>query len=163
MFCFKRKMWKWDGVQMHSIWSITSLLSKRFRASSSYTHSPHCFQYPFLGNDMENVFSDQGLFNLLIIFFTLWSLPRVEESKSFVQFFFFYWVLTPFYNYYTSSSQLDLKNSVKNEKACFMSQWVTSQVMSQVTEHWTLKIVIGVKHRRWWLGWATDSKWLAFI
>ena len=133
-------------------------------ACSTCTHSPHCFQYPFLGNDVDNMFSDQGLFNLLIIFFfTFWSLLGVEESKSFVQFFFFYLVFRPFCNYYISSSQLDLKNSVKNERACLMSQWVTSQVMSQVTDHWKLKIVIGVKHWRWWLGWATDSKWLAFI
>ena len=158
MFCFKRQMWKWDSVQVHSISSVTSL-----RLFDIYS-SPHCFQYPFLGNDVDNMFSDQGLLNLLMIFFfTLWSLLGVEESKSFVQFFFFYLVFRPFYNYYISPSQVDLKNSVKNERACLMSQWVTSQVMSQVTEHWKLKIVIGVKHWRWWLGWATDSKWLAFI
>lgn len=39
-------------------------------ACSTYTHSPHCFQYPFLGNDVDNMFSDQGLFNLLIFFFS---------------------------------------------------------------------------------------------
>ena len=38
-------------------------------ACSTYTHSSHCFQYPFLGNDVDNMFRDQGLFNLLIFFF----------------------------------------------------------------------------------------------
>ena len=108
-------------------------------ACSTYTHSSHCFQYPFLGNDVDNMFRDQGLFNLLIFFFfsTLWSLLGVEESKSFVQFFFFYLVFRPFYNYYISPSQLDLKNSVKKWES--LSYEPMSRKSSYESGHWTLK------------------------
>ena len=44
-------------------------VSRQAYACSTYTHSSHCFQYPFLGNDVDNMFRDQGLFNLLIFFF----------------------------------------------------------------------------------------------
>lgn len=150
MFCFKRQMWKWESVQVHSISSITSLRSKRFRTSSSNTHSPHCFQYSFLVM-MWRIPVRQ----VIKAFLTCWSFFSLSDhsqgsrsqSHSFSSFSFtgflhlFIIIISP-------HPSLTLKTQLKMRKLVLWANEsrVTLWIRSLSTEHW-----------KWWLGLSTDD------